>query len=160
MARRIASLVLPPLRPQFSPVSLLVDYYSGDSMRALSFLLIALASIPGDPPPPPPKREPEPDDPLLILRLPNSMGKSYQILDPGFTREQAQRAVDELQASIHGSLDEPPDEQYMQTLRLHRNHPPRQRPLQFPPWAPSRRVADPAKKRARKAQKRARRAGR
>ena len=40
------------------------------------------------------------------------------------------------------------------------DHPPRHRPLQFPPWAPSRRVADPEKKRARKAQKRARRAGR
>jgi len=49
------------------------------------------------------------------------------------------------------SFDEPPDEHYMQAVR--------QRFRGLTPWAPSRRVADPEKKRARKAQKKARRAG-
>jgi hypothetical protein len=101
-------------------------------MKALSFLLMALASIPGDPPPPPSKREPEPEP-----------------SDPTPERAEWKISADYADAMADRCV-----------FALHPKHQPRQRPLQFPPWAPSRRVADPGKKRARKAQKKARRAGR
>ena len=143
-------------------------------------LLLTMASIPGDqPPPPPPKREPDPEpDPVdRLYRMGNRVGKSYRIVDPGFTREQAQRALDGLKVRLSdgsgqeaAAFDEPPDEHYMQALcqrlegtaTIHRRPVPKREPS-WPasqPWIPPRRVADPEKKRARKAQKRARRAGR
>lgn len=164
-------------------------------MNPLAFLLLTLASIPGDQPPPPPKREPDPepdpwprvmhpaqmevlrDEREWLYRMGNSVGKTYRIVDPGFTRQQAERALDGLKVRLSdgsgqeaAAFDEPPDEHYMQALcqrlegtaTIHRRPVPNRQPL-WPasqPWIPPRRVADPEKKRARKAQKRARRAGR
>ena len=169
-------------------------------------LLLALASIPDNQPPPPPKREPDPepdpwprvmhpaqmevlrDEREWLYRMGNSVGKTYRIVDPGFTREQAERAVEGLKARLSDASGQvvmldgvewqigvdhavsPPTSAFRVpdgvaaggTATIHRRPVPNRQPL-WPasqPWIPQRRVADPEKKRARKAQKRARRAGR
>ena len=126
------------------------------------FLLLAAASTFDDPPPPPPKREPEPDDPPLKLLPPKMQswldcGPDPLVVPPPepFVGLRAMVAA-EGTAVFSGSFDEPPDAQYMQALHRHM----RGGQSQLPPCIPSRRVADPEKKRARKAQKKARRAGR
>ena len=95
-----------------------------------AFLLMLAASIPGDQPLPPPKREPEPEPG-----------------DPTLERAEWKISADYADAMADRCV-----------FALHPNHQLRQRP--YHAWAPSRRVADPQKKRARKAQKKARRAGR
>lgn len=154
-------------------------------------LAMMLAAIAGEAPPlpPPPKRKPDPEpDPVdRFFMAGNSMGKTYRIVVPGFTREHGEQAAEELKArlsdaygqevildgvewkiGVDHAAETPPlrgrrvfDGGAIEgTFTLSIDHPPRHRPLEFPPWAPPRRVADPEKKRARKAQKRARRAGR
>ena len=118
------------------------------------FLAMMLAAIAGEAPPlpPPPKPEPDPDS---RIRLSDASGREV-ILDG----VEWQIGVDHATSPPTTAAIRVSNVEDTATVRL--RPVPNREPL-FPParpWAPSRRVADPQKKRARKAQKMARRAGR